>query len=386
MGYLSGDVTSSILLEMVTSSYSNPTKDQAFLLTSGLAGALQCPPGSCSVPSPPLTSQNGSAASEASRNTSASPATRCHGVQTGLVAPVVMSFFGVLGNLLALAVLYKTKTERRRSAFYTLVAGLALTDLLGQLFTSPIAIAAYSTGLNFFTTELCQLHGFLMVGFGLVTPLIVSLMALERMGALCCTYFCTRSMSKSRVRAALAGTWVFAMSFAALPFLGFGQFELQFPCSWCFLKFHFQPWAMADEASLTTSPPRAIDGNRWWAAYACLYALINLIIIAVTVACNVIVIVVLLKARKRRRVLTKRPGSYLCHTRQQHTAPRQQASPESAKRSLAAGPRGHRNSQQSANDLELQMVWLLCGMTLVFTCCWTPFMVSTWLITKCLHQ
>lgn len=276
----------------------------------------------------------------------------CRDIPTGIQhvqMPILMGLCGVFGNLLALYVLYNTRTEMRRSFFYTLVAGLAITDLIGQLCTAPLAVVAYASKLTFLSnmTGICKLHGFLMVCFGLVTPLIVCLMALERVGALCCTYFCSRFLTKQRIRSALAACWIFAIAFASLPFIGFGEFALQFPCSWCFLKFHMESDNPNDYETIVNS------------VYSSTYAVINLVVIAVTLVSNVLVAIVLLQARKRRRVLTN-GVSFQSSDRVKDT--------------------GHahvqrRGSAQRDHNLELQMVWLLCGMTLVFTFCWTPFMV-----------
>ena len=267
--------------------------------------------------------------------------------QVSLVAPISMSLLGIFGNALALFVLYRTHGELRRSVFYTLVACLATTDMLGQTVTTPIVIVAYARGGWPGGRPFCQLHGFLMVGFGLVTPLLVSLMALERVGALCCTYFTSRFLSRFRVRAALASCWVFAMGFAALPLVGFGTYEKQYPDTWCFLKFHF------DRETVE-------EGWEADAVYSCLYAAINLLVIALSICSNVVVIAMLLRARQRRRVLTNNVV-----WRRTSSAAR-----------IYDGASQRRESMKKTGDLELQMVWLLCGMTLVFTCCWTPFMVS----------
>jgi Na+/H+-translocating membrane pyrophosphatase len=51
-----------------------------------------------------------------------------------IISPVLMSLAGLLGNILAVYVLYRNKSQ---SVFYTLVAGLAWTDLTGILLTCP---------------------------------------------------------------------------------------------------------------------------------------------------------------------------------------------------------------------------------------------------------
>ena len=42
--------------------------------------------------------------------------------------PAVMFIFGVVGNLVAIVVLCKSRKEQKETTFYTLVCGLAVTD------------------------------------------------------------------------------------------------------------------------------------------------------------------------------------------------------------------------------------------------------------------
>lgn len=64
-----------------------------------------------------------------------------------ITTPVLMFTTGVVGNLLALVVLVMSRRrQRKNSAFYQMVACLAITDLFGTLNTSPVVIAAYKNG------------------------------------------------------------------------------------------------------------------------------------------------------------------------------------------------------------------------------------------------
>lgn len=68
----------------------------------------------------------------------------------------------------------------------------------------------------------------------------------------------------------LALLWISVLLFATFPLLGFGRYELQYPKSWCFLKFHFARSGRYD----------------YWevdAAYSCLYAAVNLLVITITI-------------------------------------------------------------------------------------------------------
>ena len=71
------------------------------------------------------------------------------GPLVSLTVPLLMFSTGVLGNLVALLLLWRSRRENARSVFYRLVAGLAVTDLLGTVATSPVTILVYRCGLCF---------------------------------------------------------------------------------------------------------------------------------------------------------------------------------------------------------------------------------------------
>uniref|UniRef100_A0A8C5T8A7 Prostaglandin D2 receptor n=1 Tax=Malurus cyaneus samueli TaxID=2593467 RepID=A0A8C5T8A7_9PASS len=99
---------------------------------------------------------------------------------------------GLLGNVLALLLLGQHRRRSRSpggrpprvSAFYVLVSGLAVTDLLGKCLLSPIVLAAYAYNRSLSELGpggrgddepgvLCQLFAFLMAFFGLAPTLLL---------------------------------------------------------------------------------------------------------------------------------------------------------------------------------------------------------------------
>lgn len=56
-----------------------------------------------------------------------------HGPLVNLVVPVIMFALGMLGNMVALFVLWRSRRQNVHSVFYRLVAGLVVTDLFGTL-------------------------------------------------------------------------------------------------------------------------------------------------------------------------------------------------------------------------------------------------------------
>jgi prostaglandin E receptor 4 len=252
-----------------------------------------------------------------------------------IVSPVIMFLAGALGNLLAITVLWRTKSEIRRTMFYTLVAGLAWTDLTGILLTSPLTIAAYANGRTWIGGEsMCKFSGFTMICFGLATPLIVCAMAVERFLAVQSTYFYSKRCHRNAAKSIVVSIWLFVMLFGILPLFGFGRYVVQYPGTWCFLDFH-------------SNDP----GHN---AYGYLYAIFNLALVVTMTLCNGYVMLTLFHVR------------YLKRQAHAHIAPTVNINDEE----------GMQSKGKKQHDVERQMIVLMCTITTVFAVCWAPLMVS----------
>ncbi|CAH1772550.1 unnamed protein product [Owenia fusiformis] len=259
----------------------------------------------------------------ATNSTSTSPGADLK--SAALMTNIIMICSGIFGNSLALAVLYKSRKEVRKSVFYILVAALAWTDLTGIILVSPIPLLVYTdTVLLSEAVALCKYHAFVMISFALATPLIVGTMAVERFMALRYAYVYSVHVTKSKARIVIGIIYCIVLVVALLPVTGFGSYALQWPYTWCFLNFHA-------ESPLDT-------------AYAVTFAGISMSMILVIITCNVIVIITLLRLRHRRQSM----------------------------RLNSSGEQRRICRSRKHNMLELQMVWLLCGITCVFTMCWAP--------------
>ena len=252
------------------------------------------------------------------------------GLGISLSTPILMLSFGVLGNMIALIVLFTAKKEMKSTVFYSLLFGLGVTDLIGQLLTGPIAIIVYANNLQWVGGEpVCKYHAFCMIFFGMITPLFVCAMSFERLLALRFAYFHARVVTRKKAKIVILICWIFVLTFCSLPFTGFGSYEHQFPGSWCFLNFHRES---------TTDM-----------AYAYTYAFLNISFIIVIIVCNSVVMLTLIKMR-RSRVLNNSPSIERRH--------------------------GVRPRSKMKFEEETQMVWFLCAITLVFSTCYLPLNVS----------
>ncbi|MBN3315580.1 PE2R4 protein, partial [Atractosteus spatula] len=217
---------------------------------------------------------------EEANHTAASNSTTT--IEQGMAIPAFMFAMGVVGNIIAIAVLSKSKRERKESAFYSLVCGLAVTDLLGTCLASPITIVTYLEEKWPGGQALCQFHSFLLLFFGVSGLGIICAMSVERYLAINHPYSYQRwSIDQHAARWSLFAIYLGNIVFCSLPMMGLSRSVLQYPETWCFIDWR------------TTSSPHAF--------YSFLYAGVSSLLILVTVACNVAVCGALLVMRRRTR-------------------------------------------------------------------------------------
>ncbi|MCJ8745288.1 hypothetical protein PDJAM_G00128660 [Pangasius djambal] len=253
-----------------------------------------------------------------------------------LVISATMFAVGVLGNLVAVAVLCVSKREQKETTFYTLVCGMAVTDLLGTCFTSPVVIATYVAGRWPGGAPLCHFFSFSMLFFGSAGMSILCAMAVERYLAISHAFFYSQHVDRTVARLALLVVYVVNGVLCAMPSFGFGRHAKHFPGTWCFLD-----W-------------RALDARG--AAYSFLYGGFVLLLIAVTVLCNCAVCRSLVGMSKKTRVVAAAARA------EAHTG-------------HPGSRRAFRKLPAVASAAEIQMFWLLIFMTIVFLICSIPLVV-----------
>ncbi|NXY59086.1 PE2R3 protein, partial [Callaeas wilsoni] len=213
------------------------------------------------------------------------------GSAVSVAIPLTMMLTGVVGNALAMLLVsrsYRAKGSRRKRSFLLCIGSLALTDMLGQLLTSPIVISVYLSGRPWAAMDpsgrLCDFFGFSMTVFGLCPLLIASAMAVERALAIRAPHWYASHMSPRATERGLAAIWAAGVAFALLPLAGLGRYALQWPGTWCFIS---------------------AAGGR---AFAAAFAALGLLSLVVTGACNLATIEALL-SRCRAKATAAQPGS-----------------------------------------------------------------------------
>ncbi|KAF3695640.1 Prostaglandin E2 receptor EP4 subtype [Channa argus] len=251
--------------------------------------------------------------------------------------PSVMFIFGVVGNVIAIVVLCKSRKEQKETTFYTLVCGLAITDLLGTLLASPVTIAIYVKGSWPGDDPLCQYFGFTMLFFSLAGLSIICAMSVERYMAINHAYFYNDYVDQKLAGLTLLAIYISNAFFCALPIMGFGQVKKQYPQTWCFLEWR----------SNKTSD----------AAYSYMYAGFSSLLILTTVISNVVVCVALIRMH-RRFVRKMSVGTDLGRN---------------------VDPRRRGRSFRRLAAAEIQMVILLIGTSAVVLICSIPLVAQVFL-------
>lgn len=192
--------------------------------------------------------------------------------------PITMMITGMVGNSLALILVYvsyRKKENKRKQSFLLCIGSLALTDLFGQLLTSPIVISVYRADLKWERIDssgnLCAFFGVCMTTFGLCALFLSSAMAIERATAITNPHWYSNHMKTSVTKQTLAVIWCLVLLFALLPIAGVGKYTRQWPGTWCFIS----------------TGDRKVPGNM---LFSITFALLGIFSLLVTFSCNVVTI------------------------------------------------------------------------------------------------
>lgn len=279
-------------------------------------------------------------------------------IPSPVTIPAVMFIFGVVGNLVAIVVLCKSRKEQKETTFYTLVCGLAVTDLLGTLLVSPVTIATYVQGRWPGGQALCEYSTFILLFFGLSGLSIICAMSIERYLAINHAYFYSHYVDKRLAGLTLFAVYVSNVLFCALPNMGLGSSRLQYPKTWCFID-----WTTNVTAH---------------AAFSYMYAGFSSFLILATVLCNVLVCGALLRMHRQFMRRTS------LGTEQHHAVAAAALALASCRGNSAAASPGlprlgdfrRRRSFRRIAGAEIQMVILLIATSLVVLICSIPLVVS----------
>ncbi|XP_030647722.1 prostaglandin E2 receptor EP3 subtype [Chanos chanos] len=210
------------------------------------------------------------------RTNNASKTTNCGSVSVAF--PITMMVTGMVGNTLALMLVYSSyrkKENKKKRSFLLCIGSLALTDLFGQILTSPIVISVYRADLKWeridSTGALCAFFGVCMTTFGLCSLFLASAMAIERALAVTAPHRYSNHKRTTVTKKVLVMIWCLVLLFALLPVAGVGKYTLQWPGTWCFIS----------------TGDRDVRGNMF---FSTTFAALGVFSLLVTMSCNVVTI------------------------------------------------------------------------------------------------
>ncbi|XP_066247301.1 prostaglandin E2 receptor EP3 subtype isoform X1 [Euwallacea similis] len=254
-----------------------------------------------------------------------SPSHVSSGIIKGLV--VVSFIIGIIGNTIALIILYRS-AKRRNKKHVLMLRWLAVNDLTAAVGMLTITnMRRYDVLPEYWTcTSLVILRG-----FGLGSGIVALIMALERWFALTRPFLYQKLVTYDVLKRTLCCLWLAALLFTYSPLFGFGLFydkEKKLCIRYRFGK-------------------TAVDKTFAWLNFA-----VGILVCFSIALCNIAVVLELSKIRSQNRVLVRRISrSLIVNNRSGYT--RHQQTPE-----------------------EVAFAKLMAYISVIFCVCWGPQIIT----------
>ena len=145
---------------------------------------------------------------------------------------------GSLGNILAVGILWISRTHHRWRSFYIFFTGLVLTDLLNNCTCYPLILIRYASHFKWCLSEsLCDFLSFIEAFCHMTSGMIICIMTIDRYLHL--TNVSQQSTVESRLKytGILCVIMLISAVVSGLHLVGIGNSQLYYPGSWCFLDF-----------------------------------------------------------------------------------------------------------------------------------------------------
>lgn len=154
---------------------------------------------------------------------------------TILTPPLV--FFSVLGNVLTITAVFKTRSLRSRYAVL-LTANLAFCDLLFSLLSCPVNFVTTLLEKKELNTTLCRINGVLGVLFCLTSLLTLSIVSFDRYAAIVKPFRYNIWITLNRIKIIIVTTWTFSVIVALIPLSGWGNYIFYPQKGFCFIDYN----------------------------------------------------------------------------------------------------------------------------------------------------
>ncbi|XP_076872305.1 opsin 8, group member b [Brachyhypopomus gauderio] len=135
---------------------------------------------------------------------------------------LLIALLSIVGNLLVLVMAYKRSSHMKPPEL--LSVNLAVADLGAAASMYPLAVASSWSHAWLGGRVTCVYYGLMGFFFGVASMATLTLMAVVRFSVFSTVPSSKRKLSKRRVQALLAATWLYALLWAVLPLLGWGRY------------------------------------------------------------------------------------------------------------------------------------------------------------------
>lgn len=198
--------------------------------------------------------------------------------------------FGVVGNILALVILFCSAKSHKWRPFYRFVCGLAITDGGGVFLSYPLVMVRYASQFQYdYPQPMCDYMAFILMFTILASALIVCAMSLDRFLAILYPHFYNKPTKNRRAILMIAGIWIFSAVMSSLHLMAGHKSLSFFPGSWCFLDF-----VHSDTK-----------------AFAFLYSVTGILVLGTTAALNITVIFNVCRNIQQKKKKPKKKDIYI---------------------------------------------------------------------------
>ena len=150
-----------------------------------------------------------------------------------LVCLILLAF---VGNVLVCITVFKSACLRTIPNMF--ITNLAVSDILMAVVCMPISLHVLTSGKWPFSSSLCDMHGFFMFTFGIVSLVNMSAIAVNRYFALCRPFECKAIFTKINVLFMIAILWILPSVASVPPLVGWGHYAFHPGKAFCIYPFH----------------------------------------------------------------------------------------------------------------------------------------------------
>ena len=154
--------------------------------------------------------------------------------EAAILACLVLLAF--VGNVLVCIAVFKT--AHLRTIPNVFITNLAVSDILMAIVCMPISLHVLISGKWPFSSSVCDMHGFFMFTFGIVSQVNVSVIAVNRYFALCRPFECKAIFTKINVLFMIAILWILPSVASVPPLVGWGYYAFHPGKALCSYPFH----------------------------------------------------------------------------------------------------------------------------------------------------